>query len=79
MVLIMAGTGARFAQVKRLRLEDVQPQLSRIMMPASRKGKPKAARYSAVRVGTTFWRLCNLRSKDATLGSPCSAAGAIPK
>jgi integrase len=51
LVLVMAATGARFAQVKRLRVEDLQPEFSRIMMPASRKGKPKAARYIAVRVG----------------------------
>lgn len=38
LVLVMAATGARFAQLKRLRVEDVQPEFSRIMMPASRKG-----------------------------------------
>jgi integrase len=51
LVLVMAATGARFAQVKRLRVEDVQPELSRIMMPASRKGKAKRISYIAVRVG----------------------------
>jgi integrase len=51
LVLIMAATGARFAQVKRLRVEDVQPELLRIMMPASRKGKAKRISYIAVRVG----------------------------
>jgi integrase len=51
LVLVMAATGARFAQVKRLRVEDVQSELSRIMMPASRKGKAKRISYIAVRVG----------------------------
>ncbi|WP_414900143.1 tyrosine-type recombinase/integrase [Sphingomonas flavalba] len=51
LILVMASTGARFAQVRRLRVEDVQPEFARIMMPASRKGKPKATRYIAVRVG----------------------------
>lgn len=51
LVLVMAATGARFAQVKRLRVDDVQTSLSRILMPASRKGRPKATNYIAIRVG----------------------------
>lgn len=37
--LVLASTGARFAQARRLRVRDVQPQRDRIMMPASHKGR----------------------------------------
>jgi integrase len=37
--LVLSSTGARFAQVRRLKVRDVQPQRSRIMMPASHKGR----------------------------------------
>ncbi|MGB3347892.1 MAG: tyrosine-type recombinase/integrase [Brucella anthropi] len=39
MVVLLAATGARFSQVIRLRVGDVQPDRSRIMMPASHKGR----------------------------------------
>ena len=39
MVALLAATGARFSQVIRLRVADVQPDRSRLMMPASRKGR----------------------------------------
>jgi integrase len=52
LVLVLAATGARFSQVARLRVVDVQVQARRIMVPASRKGrtsKPRGA--TAVPVG----------------------------
>jgi len=39
MVVLLAATGARFSQVIRLRVSDVQVDRSRIMMPASHKGR----------------------------------------
>lgn len=39
MVVLLAATGARFSQVIRLQVGDVQPDRSRIMMPASHKGR----------------------------------------
>ncbi|EXL06669.1 tyrosine-type recombinase/integrase [Aquamicrobium defluvii] len=39
MVVLLAATGARFSQVIRLRVGDVQPDRSRVLMPASRKGR----------------------------------------
>lgn len=39
MVAVLAATGARFSQVIRLRVGDVQPERSRVLMPASRKGR----------------------------------------
>ena len=38
MVLILAATGARFSQVARLRVGDLQVNEQRLMMPTSRKG-----------------------------------------
>lgn len=39
LVVVLAGTGARFSQVARLRVGDVQTEKSRLMMPVSRKGR----------------------------------------
>ncbi|MEG3088507.1 tyrosine-type recombinase/integrase [Sphingomonas sp. PB4P5] len=39
MILVLASTGARFSQVARLRVADVQA--SRLLMPASRKGRSR--------------------------------------
>jgi len=47
-VTLMAATGARFAQLVRMRVADVQFDQSRLMVPASRKGRGKAK--SAIRV-----------------------------
>jgi integrase len=52
LILVLAATGARFSQVIRLTVADVQAERSRIMMPVSHKGKgEKAATHTAVRVG----------------------------
>jgi integrase len=45
-VMVMAATGARFSQVARMLVEDVQIDRQRVMVPASRKGsstKPRPA------------------------------------
>ncbi|HET6940577.1 MAG TPA: integrase [Sphingomicrobium sp.] len=39
LVVTLAATGARFSQVARLRVADLQPKASRLIMPASRKGR----------------------------------------
>jgi integrase len=52
MVLVLAATGARFSQVARLTVADVQAEQSRIMVPVSHKGKGrKAGKQIAVRIG----------------------------
>lgn len=38
MILVLAATGARFGQVARLRVADLQVEQARLMMPSSRKG-----------------------------------------
>lgn len=39
MVMVLAATGARYSQVVRLSVQDVQRDKKRVMMPPSRKGK----------------------------------------
>jgi integrase len=53
LVLVLASTGGRFSQVVRLAVADVQFDRSRIMVPASRKGRAGASRPpAAVPVGS---------------------------
>ncbi|AZO11223.1 site-specific integrase [Mesorhizobium sp. M3A.F.Ca.ET.080.04.2.1] len=53
MVLALAATGARFSQVSRMLVGDVQAAQSRLMVPTSRKGRgQKRATHTATRVGT---------------------------
>jgi type IV secretion system protein VirB11 len=51
LVVLLAATGARFAQVSRLRVADVQAGQGRVMVPESFKGKKKASAYIRVQVG----------------------------
>jgi len=52
LVMVLAATGARFSQVVRMRVADVQPAQARLMIPTSRKGGGvKASSHVAVRVG----------------------------
>jgi integrase len=52
LILVMAATGARFSQVIRLTVADVQVTQGRLMMPVSHKGRgAKALAHTAVRVG----------------------------
>jgi integrase len=39
LVVVLAATGARFSQVRRLRVRDVQRDSARLMVPDSRKGR----------------------------------------
>ena len=50
LVLVLAATGARFSQIARMTVSDVQP--TRLMVPVSRKGRgEKQISHIAVRVG----------------------------
>jgi integrase len=51
LVVVLAATGARFSQVTRMRVGDVQRERGRLMVPASRKGKGKKATSIPVQVG----------------------------
>jgi integrase len=52
LVVVLATTGARFSQVARMRVGDVQPVQSRLLVPVSRKGKGGKNGATAVPVGT---------------------------
>jgi integrase len=41
MVVVLAATGARFSQIAKLRVADVQPAAGRIIIPVSLKGRGK--------------------------------------
>ena len=53
MVLVLAATGARFSQVARLRVADLQVEQGRLMVPTSRKGSSGGKRsHVPVPIGT---------------------------
>ncbi|MGX5842676.1 tyrosine-type recombinase/integrase [Mesorhizobium sp. ArgA1] len=53
MVLVLSATGARFSQVARMAVGDVQIPQSRLMVPTSRKGRgTKNTTHIGIRVGT---------------------------
>jgi integrase len=50
MVLVLAATGARFSQVARLRVGDLQVNERRLMMPVSKKGSGAKASHVPVQI-----------------------------
>ena len=52
LVLVMAATGARFSQLKRMSVRDAQIPLRRLLIPKSRKGRNKVAGFTPVRIGS---------------------------
>lgn len=52
LVLLLAATGARFAQLRRMRVCDVQSAHKRLLVPQSFKGKRKTLEYIRVAVGS---------------------------
>ncbi|HET7575693.1 MAG TPA: integrase [Sphingomicrobium sp.] len=69
LVLVLAATGARFSQVSRLRVADVQATKSRIIMPVSRKGKGSKVAGTPIAIGSDV--LSALR--PVTAGRPGTA------
>lgn len=52
MVILLAATGARFSQLRRMQIRDVQPDQFRLLIPNSRKGKARIADHIRVQVGS---------------------------
>lgn len=52
LVVLMAATGARFSQVVRMRVSDIQRAQGRVMVPASRKGRGNKSGATPVPVGS---------------------------
>jgi len=52
LVIILAATGARFSQIIRMKVSDVQPDKGRLMVPVSHKGRgEKRTEHVGVQVG----------------------------
>jgi integrase len=52
MVVVLCATGARFSQISRMAVGDVQPAQGRLMVPTSRKGRgTKKTTHIGIRVG----------------------------
>ena len=51
LVIVLAATGARFSQVVRMRVGDVQRPQGRLLVPVSRKGRGAKSGTTAVAVG----------------------------
>lgn len=51
LVILLAATGARFSQLARMKVRDVQWEQSRLMVPQSFKGKKRVLSYTRVQIG----------------------------
>ena len=51
LVVLLAATGARFSQIARMTVGDVQAEQSRLMVPQSFKGRKRQMHYIRVQVG----------------------------
>lgn len=51
LLLLLAATGARFSQIVRMKVRDVQYDRNRLMVPLSRKGKGRKVGWATVPVG----------------------------
>jgi hypothetical protein len=62
LVVVLAATGARFSQLTRMLIADVQPEASRLMVPPSRKGggadSPNGSPYASVKTFSQFLVRC---------------------
>lgn len=50
-MLALSATGARFCQLKRMKVCDAQLLLRRLLIPRSLKGRNKIAGYTPIRIG----------------------------
>lgn len=51
LIIVLAATGSRFSQVRRMLVGDVQASQSRLLVPTSRKGKGRTDGHTALRIG----------------------------
>lgn len=51
LIVLLAATGARFSQIARMTVGDVQTEQSRLMVPQSFKGRKRQLQYIRVQVG----------------------------
>ncbi|WP_027037080.1 tyrosine-type recombinase/integrase [Mesorhizobium ciceri] len=71
MILVLSATGARFSQVARMTVSDVQASQSRLMVPTSRKGRgTKNTTHIGVRVGADVIALLHPAIAGRRRGEP---------
>lgn len=51
LIILLSATGARFSQLARMTIGDVQFQHGRVLVPTSRKGKGRIDGFTPIRVG----------------------------
>ena len=70
MVLVLAATGARFSQVQRLQVQDLQYTRCRLMMPSSRKGRNRIEGYYPVQIGSDVIAALRLEADGRDADAP---------
>ena len=74
LVVLLAATGARFAQVRRMCVADVQAGQGRVMVPESFKGKKRAGAHIRVQMGADALAVL---APASMAGRPAPAARAL--
>jgi integrase len=69
LVVLLAATGARFSQIARMSVADVQAEQMRLMIPQSFKGRKRVLQYVRVSVGADMLAAI----APVTAGRPASA------
>lgn len=70
LVHVLASTGARFSQVTRIKVGDVQIDSSRIIVPASRKGKGSKNFHATIQVHADLIELLKPILRDRAANEP---------
>lgn len=70
LVVLLAATGARFSQIARMTVGDVQAPFSRLMVPQSFKGRKRILQYVRVQVGTDTLAMLAPVTKDRPPSAP---------
>jgi len=70
MIICLASTGARFSQLRRMKVRDAQLSLKRLLVPHSRKGRNKAAGYSPIRIGSDVIELLKAVTRGRRADEP---------
>ena len=70
MVAVLAATGARFAQLRRMTVADALLEHGRLMIPQSYKGKKKDNQHIRVAIGADIVELLRPAVQDRPLSAP---------
>ncbi|WP_439570698.1 tyrosine-type recombinase/integrase [Sphingomonas sp.] len=70
LVALLAATGARFSQLARMTVGDVQAEQARLMIPQSFKGRKRQLQYIRVQVGQDILAALRPVTEGRTLSAP---------